>query len=315
MKKVLLATAAMVAFTGVASAEVSLSGSARFGLKYIDNAPIGVSSTSLEKRMTINIDASTETDGGLEFGGRIRIRSDEGGLLSVPVSAIGNPTNTAVNGASVYVKSGGLKLTVGNICGAIECMPGLYTPVVGLDGNGYSGLATNTAANGAFGYWGWSAYSSRGNGANGVELEYSVGDFSAHVSYASVNSFTASPNIGAIYLAYTFGDWTAAVAVQDSSVAAVDKTVLTVQGKLGDFGVGLSYADNNGTDKVVLNGSYTTGATTVSAFIGDENSVLATDNPWGLGVTYDLGGATLVGGYSNSEVGVKRATAGVRFSF
>ncbi len=312
MKKVLLATAAMVAFTGVASAEVNLTGSARFGLKYVSGTAANVSSTSLEKRVTINIDASTETDGGLELGARIRIRSDEGGLGSIPIAAIGNPTNTAINGANVYLKSGGFKLTVGNICGAIECMPGLYTPSVGLDGNGWSGLATNTVG---AGYWGWSAYSSRGNGMNGVEVEYSVGDFSAHVSYASVNSFTSTPNVGAIHLAYNFGDWTAAIAVQDSSFALLDKTVVTVQGKLGDFGVGLSYADNNGTDKVVLNGSYTMGATTVSAFVGDENSLAATDNPWGLGVTYDLGGATLVGGYSNSEVGIKRATAGIKFSF
>ncbi len=309
MKKVLLATAAMVAFTGVASAEVSLSGSARFGLKYVSGTAIGVSSTTLEKRMTINIDASTETDGGLEFGGRIRIRSDEGGLTATPIGAA---TNTRVNGAQVYVKSGGFKLTVGNICGAIECMPGLYTPSVGLDGNGWSGLVTNTVSKG---YFGWSAYSSRGNGANGVEVEYAVGDFSAHVSYAAMNDLTTSGNIGAIHLAYNFGDWTAAIAVQDSGFTPLDKTVLTVQGKLGDFGVGFAYADNDGIDKYTLNGSYTTGATTITAFIGDEDSVLATDSPWGLGVTYDLGGATLVGGYTNSEVGIKRASAGVRFSF
>lgn len=300
MKKVLLATAAMVAFTGVASADVSLSGSARFGLKYTDTPAAGFSKTSLEKRMTINIDASTETDGGLEFGGRIRIRSDEGAA------------GTAVNGAQVYVKSGGFKLTVGNICGAIECMPGIYTPSVGLDGNGWSGLVTNTASKG---YFNWTAYTSRGAGSNGVEVEYSVGDFSAHVSYASLNDATTVSNTGGVHLAYNFGDWTVALGYQDSGVNTMDKTVLTVQGKLGDFGVGFGYADNDGVDKYTINGSYTTGATTVSAFYGNEDSVAATDNVWGLGVTYDLGGATLVGGYTNSEVGVKRATAGVRFSF
>lgn len=300
MKKILLASAAMVALTGVASAEVNISGSARFGLKYTDTPAAGFSKTSLEKRMTINIDASTETDGGLELGGRIRIRSDEGAA------------GTAINGANVYVKSGGFKLTVGNICGAIECMPGLYTPSVGLDGNGWSGLVTNTAAKG---YFNWTAYSSRGAGSNGVEVEYSVGDFSAHVSYASLNDATAVANTGGIALAYNFGDWTVALGFQDSGITANDKTVLTVQGKLGDFGVGIGYADNDGIDKVTLNGSYTMGATTVTAFVSDENSVAATDNPWGLGVTYDLGGATLVGGISNSEVGVKRATAGIKFSF
>lgn len=300
MKKVLLATAAMVAFTGAASAEVSITGSARFGLKYIDTPAVGFSKTSLEKRVTVNIDASTETDGGLELGARIRLRADEGAL-------------TVANGANVYLKSGGFKLTVGNICGAIECMPGLYSPVVGLDGNGYSGLVTNVNGN----YWGWTAYSSNGIGGNGAEIEYSAGDFSAHLSYSAINDLAAAPNVVGAHLAYNFGDWTVALGVQDDGTVAGtnDKTVLTVQGKLGDFGVGIGYADNNGTDKVTLNGSYTMGATTISAFVADENSLAATDNPWGLGVNYDLGGAALVGGISSDEVGVKRATAGIKFKF
>lgn len=301
MKKVLLATSALVAFTGVAAADINLSGSARFGLKYTDTPAAGFSKTSLEKRVTVNIDASTETDGGLELGARIRLRADEG-------------TTTAAAGANVYLKTGGFKLTVGNICGAIECMPGLYTPSVGLDGNGWSGLVTNTADTG---YWGWDAYSSNGVGANGAEVEYTAGDFKAHLSYGSINSVTTASNRVALTLAYTFGDWTAALGLQegDAALGADDKTVLTVQGKLGDFGVGIGYADNNGTDKVTLNGSYTMGATTISAFVADDSSVAATDNPWGLGVSYDLGGAALVGGISNDEVGTKRATAGIKFSF
>ena len=307
MKKVLLATAAMVAFTGVASADVNISGTARFGLKYTDTPAVGFSKTSLEKRISVNVDVSTETDGGLEFGGRIRIRSDEEAGVNTAYGA----ANTTLSGANLYVKSGGFKLTIGNICGAIECMPGLYTQSVGLDGNGWSGLVTNV--NGS--YFNWSAYSSNGGGNNGVEVEYTVGDFKAHVSYAGLNDATAVANRGAMYVSYKFGDWTAALGFQDSGVVGEDKTILSVQGKLGDFGVGIGYADNDGTDKITLNGSYKMGATTISAFVSDENSVAATDNPWGLGVKYDLGGATLVGGFSNSETGNKRATAGVKFSF
>jgi len=325
MKKVLLATTALVAFAGVASADVNLSGSARFGLKYTDTPAVGHSKTSLEKRMTINIDVSTETDSGLELGGRIRLRSDEntygaavpaGGPFAAPTGG-----GSGISGANVYLKAGGFKLTVGNIDGAIESMPGVYNGSVGLDGNGWSALTTNTADEG---YFGWDAFSSRGQGNNGAIINYAVGDFAAALSYAAFNDVTANPDVVAAHLAYTFGDWTAALGYQDGGTggAQFDKTVITISGKLGDFGVGLAYADNNNTSKYTLNGSYTMGATTISAFISDDSSdgtgtlaTIATDNPWGLGVTYDLGGATLVAGYTNSEVGVKRATAGIKFKF
>jgi len=300
MKKVLLATTALVAFAGAASADVTLSGSARFGLQWADNIAPTNPSTTLEKRVTLNIDMTTETDSGLELGARIRLRNNETQM-------------TTANGAVVYLKSGGLKLSVGNVCGAIECMPGLYAGTVGLNGNGFSNLVTNTADKL---YWSWVYYTSSAAGFNGVEVEYSAGDFSGMLTYAALNDLSANPNIVAAHVAYKFGDWTVALAVQDGdTVAALDKTVLTVGGKLGDFGVGLAYADNDGVDKITLNGSYSFGATTVSAFVSDDGSVAATDNPWGLGVSYDLGGASLVAGYSNDEVGVKRASAGIKFKF
>jgi len=300
MKKVLLATTALVAFAGAASADVNLSGSARFGLQWRDNAVAPAPSTTLEKRVTLNIDMTTETDSGLELGARIRLRNNETNL-------------TDVNGAVVYLKSGGLKLSVGNVCGALECMPGAYAGTIGLNGNGFSNVVMNTADKG---YWNWVAYSSSGPGFNGVEVEYSAGDFSGMLTYAALNDVTTNPNVIGAHVAYTFGDWTVALGVQDGdTIPALDKTVLTVGGKLGDFGVGLAYADNDGVNKYTVNGSYSFGATTVAAYVSDDSSVAATDNPWGLGVSYDLGGASLVAGYSNSEVGVKRATAGIKFKF
>jgi len=301
MKKVLLATTALVAFAGAASADVTLSGSARFGLQYNDSVAVGSPSTTLEKRVTLNIDMTTETDSGLELGARIRLRNNETQM-------------TTANGAVVYLKSGGLKLSVGNVCGAIECMPGLYGATVGLNGNAFRDLVTNTADAGS---WGWAAYTSSGAGNNAVEVEYSAGDFTGVLTYDALNDVDANPNRVAVRVSYVFGDWTVALAVQegDQPLGVNDKTVVTVGGKLGDFGVGLAYADNNGTDKVTVNGSYSFGATTVAAFVSDDSSVAATDTLWGLNVSYDLGGASLVAGYSSDEIGVGRASAGIKFKF
>ena len=321
MKKVLLATTAMVAFAGAASADVTLSGSARFGLQYIDtvavdgagNAP---SKTTLEKRVTLNIDMSTETDSGLELGARIRLRNNERSSKIDPGTGLYVLSSgmTDVNGAQVYLKSGGLKLSVGNVCGAIECMPGLYAADVGLNGNAFRDLVTNTLTEGS---WGWAAYTSSGGGSNGVEVEYSAGDFTGVLTYDAMNDVSVAANRVAARVSYAFGDWTVALAYQDGDqpLGVGDKTVLTVGGKLGDFGVGLAYADNNGTGKTTIHGSYSFGATTVKAFVSDDQSAAATDTLWGLGASYDLGGASLVAGYSSDAVGTKRASAGIKFKF
>ena len=300
MKKVLLATTALVAFAGAATADVNLSGSARFGLNYTDVAGADPS-TTLEKRITLNIDMSTETDSGLELGARIRLRGNEGFDIAF------------TNGGVVYAKSGGFKLSAGNICGALECMPGTYAGTLGLNGAGFHNVALNTVDQG---YWTWIAYTSSGSGWNGVEIEYSAGDFSSMLSYAGMNVPSIWAHPISAHLAYNFGDWTVALGMQDGDGwDDFDKTILTIGGKLGDFGVGLAYADNNGTDKITLNGSYSMGATTLSAFVADDGSVGATDTLWGLGASYDLGGASFVAGYSHNAIGDGYASAGVKFKF
>jgi outer membrane protein OmpU len=110
-------------------------------------------------------------------------------------------------------------------------------------------------------------------------------------------------------------DWTVALGYQKSSNSTQDKVILTVGGKIGDYGVGLGLADNDGTKKIALNGSATFGATTVSAYVADENSVAATSTAFGLGVSYDLGGASVVAGIARTDIGTNRADLGVSFSF
>ena len=312
MKKILLATTAVALSAGVAYAEVAVSGDARMGLQYTDAPAGGAAKTTIEKRMTINLDGSVESTSGITFGARMRLRSDEN-----------DATLTA--GARVYMKTGGLELAMGNINGAIESMPGLYDASLGLTGLGFGGLVTNNwdaAGNKAFD--GWDSYSSTGNGAEGIEVTYTAGAFTGHLSYSdnaagglSSNGLNSGEERVAAYGAYTMNDWTFALGLQDSDINANDKTVVTVGGKIGDYGVGIAYADNDGVGKFALNGSATFGATTVSAYVAEQDSVLliANDMAYGLGVSYDLGGASVVGGISHDSAGVDRADLGVSFSF
>jgi outer membrane protein OmpU len=72
MKKLLIATTALVATTGVAVADVTISGLGRFGLDYNSGAAAGTTKTQIDARLRFNIDASMTTDTGVTFGGRIR---------------------------------------------------------------------------------------------------------------------------------------------------------------------------------------------------------------------------------------------------
>lgn len=307
MKKVLLATTAVALSAGVAYAEVSISGIARMGLQYTDTPAGTAAKTTIEKRMTVDINATTETSSGITFGATMRLRSEEN-------------IATFAAGARVFLQTSGFELAMGNINGAIESMPGLYDPSVGLTGLGWGGLVTNTAGDG---YWGWDAYSSTGNGAEGVEVTYTAGAFTGHLSYSdnsvgglSSNGLNSGVKRTAAYGAYTMNDWTVALGLQESNAlgGAEDKAILTVGGKLGDYSVGFGYADNNGTKKFALNGAATFGATTVSAYVADEDTA-GTDTAYGLGVSYDLGGASIVGGFAHTESDVNRADLGVSFSF
>jgi outer membrane protein OmpU len=300
MKKILLATTAVALSAGVSFADTanfSLSGNGRFGLQY-DSVS---GNTVLEKRMTVNIDASTETTSGLTFGGRIRLRSNE-------------TAATAASGARVYMKAGNIEIGAGNINGAIDSMPGMYDSEVGLTVLNDAGVVTNTVASPA-NAWGFDGFSSAGNGAEGLEVIFSGGAFTGHLSYSEqvLSSGAATEERLAAYVAYAMNDWTFALGVQDSDNNAHDKTILTVGGKIGNFGVGIAAADNDGERKIALNGSATFGATTVNGFIADEES--GTDTAYGLGVSYDLGGASLVGGIEHDAVGTDRADLGVSFSF
>ena len=253
-------------------------------------------STTFEKRMTATISGSVETTSGLTFGATMNLRANEGSAA-------------VTTGARVHMATNGLEVGMGNINGAIEYMPGVYSASAGLTGLGWGGVLANTSETG---YWGWDAYSSSGNGAEGVEVMYTAGSFSAHLSYSD-SDLGSGADRTAGYVSYAMGDWTVAAGMQESTDDDEDKTVVTAGGKVGDFGVGIGYADNGGETKLALNGSATMGAVTISAYVADEES--ATDQPMGLGVSYDLGGANVVGGIARTATGQTRADAGVSFKF
>ena len=252
----------------------------------------GASSTDVTSRLRIVITATAESDAGVTFGAMTRIQQGEG-------------QTGATSGARFFAKSGGLEVGVGNIWGALESMPGQYPIDLGLTGLGYEYTI--------YGVGGADAYSSGGlgsSGANGIEVMYSMGDFSAHISASDTNDRIAA------YGAYTFSGWTVALGLQDSTAADDVEQTLTVGGTVGPVSLGLAYAKTNaGVDRTVLSAGMDVGAATnVEAYYADQSD--KSDSSYGIDFNHSLGGGTsLRGGVASKFNGQTVADFGVRFNF
>jgi outer membrane protein OmpU len=302
MKNLLIASTALVATAGVAAADINFSGSARFGVVYDDSR--ATNETEVHNRFTLNIDGTAETDSGVEFFARVRVRGGNTGDTTLSASGVSAPR--------VGARIGGLTVAVGNINGALESTPGLYDGNIGLTGLDWGSLPTNNSGAGAFA---WDSFSSSGAGSNGVEVIYSVNGFGVHVSQSSSQAGGTADRT-AINVSYNFSDWTVALAHQSSDVALEDTTLLTVAGQIGNVKVGLAHADNDGDfDATRVNATFEVGAGTKVTAYYQANDGVGREDGYGLGFTHSLGGATLAGGVANSNTGATRADLGVRFNF
>ena len=324
MKKILFATTALIATAGMAAAEVRLSGYGRFGLDYneANKTVAGRSETNITSRLRIQFDMSAETDSGVAFNARTRAQIE---------SRDGVAGTGMFNGARFGVSYGGFSMNVGNIIGAVEGASGLYletrTAGVGIDGAGFQSLVLNTGG----GSFQWDAYSSAGAGANGIEVLYSAGGFSGHISYSQANGGAVPGKANgtqrtAANIAYSFGDWTAALAVQDSNVVGEDKVFASIAGDLGQFGVRLAYGQNKDAggvgvdiDKFGLYGNVDLGSSSnLLVFVTNEDAPgMASDGTgYGAHYSYDLGGgASFEAGVIETSTDMTTVQAGVYFSF
>ena len=296
MKNIILATTALVATAGLAAAEVSISGYGRFGTVYSNNAD----DWNTASRLRLQFDVSAETDGGIVFGARQRFQTEE---------ADGGPLGGSGNAARFYMTTGGFTLAMGNILGVIEAAPNLYLPTkssgVGLEGNSFYSLATNTFSNTLSGSgFDWTAYDSASGATssiNGVEILYNMNGFGAHL-----HSTDVSTGIG---LNYTFSGYTVAAAYEDFDNG--DSILFaSIGGTIGAFDVALAYGDTEfggaSADKWSLKGAYDFGTgLTVYGFVASEDGDVATFDPgesFGLGASYDLGGGvSLEGGITRTS--------------
>lgn len=297
MKNVLLTTSALTLVAGAAAADMSVGGSARFGIQY------NGTDTILERRMTVNIDGSGETDGGLQFGARLRLRDNEGAHVT-----------TSNAGANAYIGNDMFRLTVGNTDGANVKRVTSWTGTVGLTGLGYGNVGLNAPGHA----WAAPTFSSSANGAEVVRLDVNVAGFGISASTSDTSTPNQPAAFNEIAAGYSFGDWN--VALGYGEMGATSFVAASVQGSIGDFAVGIEGSDwNDGARRIVLAGGYSmSNGLGIDAFVGqDTTAANVKSENYGLGVSYSLGGgATVKAGLSrNGAASTTVADLGVAFSF
>lgn len=305
MKKTLLATTLLVATAGLASAEVTLSGSGRFGVVYSND---GVTSdTMIHTRLRINVDAKMETDSGITFGGRIRIQHTDGELLGGAVAG------AHASRAMLYMETSGVRVEVGNANGAYDSAGLMWNSEVGLKDTSY-GDPNNTY----IGYFSSGPDGAGSANAMGLFVSYSMGDFTARVSLHDADQSAGANNDTETSVSV---DWasngfavSAAYVTGEDPAATNDTTYIGAAYTIGDSTtVGLNYFTGDAPDLVTLYANHTlANGMTLAAYVADQDTY---DTAFGLGASYPLGnGASLKAGYE-SRGDVSRASMGVTFGF
>ncbi|PVH27858.1 porin [Pararhodobacter oceanensis] len=292
MKKILLATTALALSAGLANAQaVTISGEGRMGIVGMNTG--GGWTWSQENRLQFNFNVAVESDHGLTFGAwsRARINTMSTGVFSE---------------SRVWVESNGLRLTFGNVDGAIRGA-GTAFGYAGGCSVGYVGgnLCGDTA--GLVTYPGVTqGQNSTGNLATTrTRIDYSMGDTRVAISHDRVGA----TEVGA---RTSFDAFTVAAGYTTSGTG-----IWTVSGHYngGAWGVGALVAHDSTATNWQLSGSVALGGGDLYAYVGRVAAAPGNTRAYGLSYGYGLGGgAVLTAGYE--AVGTDRsATIGVAFGF
>lgn len=314
MKKVLLATTALVMTAGMASAEVKLKGFAVMsilgGSGYDDPLTLGVDEGDARFQSNVDVEfhMSTETDSGLSFGAKIDL--DEATLTS--------DANEAV-----WVSGAFGKVTMGDTDSAID-----WANAEAIQG---ANLADDfTIHKGAF-----ANFLDENVDNTIVRYEYAMGDFGFAASVEDSAARDMGWSVGATYnMAISGGSIKLGIGYQDVPTytgSGLDASVAAISAKLSlDSGLTAvaeiaqidNYTAAGDADQFGIGLEYTSGAITVGASYGEIDAALAAADveSYGIGAQYDLGGgASLFAGMISEETGgagsLDKYQAGVMVNF
>jgi outer membrane protein OmpU len=270
MKKVLLATSALVASAGIASADITLTGGADFGIK-----DSGVASTNayVHSEIDINIVASATTDNGYTIGASMDI--DDGSAETTGLGSVSDP--------EVFISGAFGTITTGDVAPAAD-KHGVAT--VGFDG---IGVDTDIEA-----------LDTRGT----ADINYSttVNNMAITLSYNMGQSATADGDEGdwGMFVSFDAGNGfgvTASYAVDDSAAAAADAAyALGLSYDLEGIALNAYFADNETNGGSAFSASYALDANTTISAVYASTDVSGDESDFGIGFKTNLGGGVSLAG-------------------
>lgn len=328
MQKALLATTALVLSAGVAAADVTISGYGRTGIIYYENDTPGAKETQVISRLRMNIDATTETDAGVEFGGRLRLQWDQNADSQDNFDDGRDALRTQAG--KLWISAQGLTVELGNVDTAMDNSGLIYATELGAFDRsvGFSDVTGDF-----FAYT--DSYDDPGR--VGVAAIYSFGDVAVRASYINPDQTAdlapgVEKEIG-LAIDYTWNDRLELSGAFTQNGAGVDGNDIYFVGAryavLDNARIGLNYVNAEDTpmgagenlgQTVALYGDYTLadGLTNIEAYVANNDGDWAekeTDNAFGIGVNYDLGGARLGASIQRDYEELVTADMGVRFNF
>jgi outer membrane protein OmpU len=322
MKNILLASTMLVGFASVAMAEVTLTGSGRFGVLYEESDDADVTETTVSTRLRFNINASTETSSGLTLGGRIRLQYDNGDIAG------DTGAGAELSAAKLFAEMGPFRMEVANVDTAYDSAALMYNSEIGFIGRSFGNPG------GSFYSFSSGPYDSSEADRMGIYFAYGIESFNVRLSYVSPDQDNGGGSVATvgdineeigISADYDFGQIivSAAAVMDGNGIDGNDQYFVGAEYALnGTANIGLLYFDNGEIadvdvgNTITLYGNYGIGATTLRAYIANnDNDANENDIAIGLGADYDLGGATLAGGIAQGFDENLTADLGVKFDF
>jgi outer membrane protein OmpU len=280
MKKVLLATSALVASAGIASADITLSGSADIGVK-----DTGATNTGgyLHNEIDFNIVASTTTDAGYTFGASVDIDDQTGS------------TAGSVSDQETYISGPFGKITVGDVSAAADGH--------GLAEVGFDGIGADDDLDGL----------RYGSAVADVVFSTTVESMSVTLSYAAGTTAAGAASDGdfGILVGFDAGEFGVTVGYSDdSSVASggagAGATSLGLTYDVGGVSLAGFFADNSVNSGSGFSASYALDANTTISAVYNSTDITNDKSDFGIGFSTNLGGGVKLAG----GIGRVDATAG-----
>ena len=305
MKKVLFATTALIATAGVASADVTLSGSAQMGLIYREAAPgSNVNTTVAQHEINLNVAMSGTTDNGLSFGGSFSIAGD---------TAAGNEDSV------VYVSGEFGKISVGG--NAADANEVLGIADLGFDGMNIDDVVEDLGEQGVDSDLNWT-YT-----VNGLTIGVSADVADTGATAQTTTNTTTPMGVGVKYAAGN-GLTLAAGYVSVDNAADDDAYSLGVTYTSGAMTINAGIAEqtdsNVSTRGTGLSIAYAVDTANTITFVATDRDTAGWQASYGVGLTTNLGGGATFnaavssvddGMFSRTDGRVNQAQVGISMAF